>query len=35
VLLQMTMMGGSSTLLLCAFPALLVGNVLDIIFQLK
>jgi hypothetical protein len=35
VLLQMSVMGGSIALMLYAFPVLLLGNILDIIFQLK
>jgi hypothetical protein len=33
--MQMSVMSGSRTVQLCAFPALLLGNVLDVIFQLK
>jgi hypothetical protein len=34
-LLQMSVLGGSHSVLLCTFPFLLLGNVLNIIFQLK
>lgn len=35
VVYQMSVLGGPHSVLLCAFPFLLLGNVLDIIFQLQ